>query len=238
MDAFQANDKGKNKAVRIAKPTWTPPLPGMAKLNVDAAWVSKTNAGMGAVLRNHKGDWITGMTKKVFANSVIETELIALREGILLAKEVWLDNIDVETDSLAAKDRLQNWKNETREEMGIIIADVANLLLDDKIKLYHVGRDANRVARYRQLALTILFQSISALCLIGCLRITRLMNETARTTSRSDHGSLIIYSLMLTFVVVLSMFLFSVCLLLCNSESPSPQYGGSGYLFVIFLLHN
>lgn len=80
---------------------WRPPLPGVIKLNVDASYSQLSGyACAGIVGRNHKGEIVTGLTKKMFASSPLTAESLALREAISLAANLQLDQICLESDCL------------------------------------------------------------------------------------------------------------------------------------------
>ena len=55
-------------------------------------------AGGGAVIRCSNGDWIAGCLRKLGNPSCILAELWALRDGLLLAKQISLYNICVDMD--------------------------------------------------------------------------------------------------------------------------------------------
>nr|XP_016513463.1 PREDICTED: uncharacterized protein LOC107830431 [Nicotiana tabacum] len=71
----------------------------MIKLNCDGAFSSNNNAaGLGGAFRNNNGDWIMGFHKASQIISPTHAELMALLEGLKIAKEMNFLNLEIETD--------------------------------------------------------------------------------------------------------------------------------------------
>ncbi|KAE8776165.1 hypothetical protein D1007_51201 [Hordeum vulgare] len=79
---------------------WQRPPDGLYKLNVDAGFSEDSGTGStGAVLRSDKGVFIVGSCSAIsFAEDVSSAEARALRDGLLLASEVGVQKIIVESD--------------------------------------------------------------------------------------------------------------------------------------------
>lgn len=72
---------------------WNPPLRGVIKLNSDVAVRGKCSY-LGIVARNEKGDAIEAHTFKVYTTDPLISELMAVKEAILLSlKNSWTDII-------------------------------------------------------------------------------------------------------------------------------------------------
>lgn len=79
---------------------WTTPNPGYVKLNTDRAICGvHGKAGGGGVLRCSSGNWVAGFARKLGAVSSIIAELWALKDGLLLAKQLNLLNVNIELDA-------------------------------------------------------------------------------------------------------------------------------------------
>ena len=74
----------------------------MYKINVDeAASEDGRVSSMGVIIRNSKCDTIATLCRPLPSHfSSMETEIIALENGILLAKEMQLSQIIIESDTL------------------------------------------------------------------------------------------------------------------------------------------
>ncbi|XP_075080555.1 uncharacterized protein LOC142166043 [Nicotiana tabacum] len=71
----------------------------MIKLNCDGAFSSNNNAaGLGGAFRNSKRDWIVGFHKTSQPISPTHVKLLALLEGLKIAKEMNFLNLKIETD--------------------------------------------------------------------------------------------------------------------------------------------
>ncbi|OMO96367.1 hypothetical protein COLO4_15333 [Corchorus olitorius] len=79
---------------------WSPPQEGFVKINVDGAYESVSGAAaVGIVARDHHGTVLSGLGKRVRASSSEMVEVMAVREGLKLAKENEWNNVVLETDS-------------------------------------------------------------------------------------------------------------------------------------------
>lgn len=83
--------------------SWTPPSPNRIKINVDGSFSSTTGArGIGGVFRDYSGTVLLHFAKQVKVNSAIYAEVLAIKEGILIAAAFrWSDvaPLDIESDS-------------------------------------------------------------------------------------------------------------------------------------------
>ncbi|XP_070013472.1 uncharacterized protein [Nicotiana sylvestris] len=79
--------------------SWNKPTNGMIKLNCDGDFSSNNRiSGLGGVFRNNKEDWLVGYHKSSQAISPIHAELLALLEGLKIAKKMNFLNMEIETD--------------------------------------------------------------------------------------------------------------------------------------------
>ena len=80
---------------------WSPIFPSY-KINVDAAIFSTQKAaGVGVLIRDHEGNFIAGLSKKIHAPlGIIDSEAKAFETGIIFAKEVGIREFILEGDSL------------------------------------------------------------------------------------------------------------------------------------------
>ena len=83
----------------LTQVSWTKPHEGWAKLNSNGSMLGNSKkAGGGAVIRCSNGDWIAGCLRKLGNPSCILAKLWALRDELLLAKQISLYNICVDMD--------------------------------------------------------------------------------------------------------------------------------------------
>ena len=80
------------------------PPRGVYKINVDGATTKwGRNSSIGVIIRDYKGEAVASMCRLLNGNfSVLETELVAMEDGILLAKDLGFQQIIIESDSLLA----------------------------------------------------------------------------------------------------------------------------------------
>ncbi|WOH01628.1 hypothetical protein DCAR_0521012 [Daucus carota subsp. sativus] len=126
---------------------WQVPEQGCLKINVDASVVDGQNSfGIGMVLRNHQGHYITGK-KMRFAGSfsVMEAEMTGITEALTWAQN-YTNAVVIESDSLLSVEAIQNGQ-ENLLELGDLIHQCRNILRhNDRLKLNFVRKQANKVA--------------------------------------------------------------------------------------------
>lgn len=125
--AFQNDVKRKRKMIAYSKLVWTLPEQGSYRLNVDAAWIAPGKASAGCVITKDDSSWEMGLSVKLSGFTIrtpaeVELELIVLRDGLHLAKELNIQQLEVETDAEGVKDPL-----DINNEFGVAIADVSSL---------------------------------------------------------------------------------------------------------------
>ena len=57
----KANYCSVKKNVKVKEVSWSKPMPGSCKLNIDASFHVDGSGAAGAVLRNHKGEALAGI---------------------------------------------------------------------------------------------------------------------------------------------------------------------------------
>ena len=119
---------------------------GWVKLNSDGSAIGSTRrAGGGGVIRNHEGQWLRGYARPLGCSNSCIAELWALRDGLLLAKEMGFNNIIIEMDALSVVLLMKN--NTANLLMEPLLTDCRNLLSEIPNKqIVHIYREANQCA--------------------------------------------------------------------------------------------
>ena len=127
--------------------SWMKPPMGVYKINVDEATAERgRNSSIGVIIRDYRGEAATGMCRLLNGNfSVLETELLAMEAGILLAKDLGFQQIIIESDSLLAAQSILA-KIISGETGHIVQGILCNLGCFGSCKVQHVKREFNRVA--------------------------------------------------------------------------------------------
>ena len=126
---------------------WAAPLSDTYKINVDGATVgARGMSSAGVVIRDSKGIIIAVGSKVLNGSYDVEvTEALVVEEGILLAKEMELHRIVVESDLVVVFEAIN--ANNCNGDIGPIIQGTLELLRHFKSwKMRHLKRDHNRVA--------------------------------------------------------------------------------------------
>jgi ribonuclease HI len=141
---------GNYSKVKLKSPIpvkWTLPSLGWFKLNTDGSSLGNPGlAGGGGVIRNHLGEWLGGFSRSIGFTTSVQAELRALKDGLLLAIDLEILNLEIEMDSLVAVD-LINSSNTSNAFLSTIVTDCRCLLERfDHWSLKHVFREANGCA--------------------------------------------------------------------------------------------
>ena len=86
-----------------------PSNPGWVKANFDANVATRTNRGLGVVIRNEHGKMLVAGVRRVFSHwSVDVCEAVAAHFGIELATRFGLNHIHLEGDSMTVVSAIEN----------------------------------------------------------------------------------------------------------------------------------
>ena len=127
--------------------SWKKPPMGVYKINVDGATSERgRKSSIGVIIRDFKGEAATGLCRLLNGNfSVLEMEMLAVEAGVLLAKELGLQQIIIESDSLLAVQSIS--ANEVSGETGHIVQGILSIMdCFSSWQIRHVKRDSNRLA--------------------------------------------------------------------------------------------
>ncbi|RYQ98833.1 hypothetical protein Ahy_B07g086653 [Arachis hypogaea] len=90
-----------NRNMYRRRVTWRPPIGDRLKANVDGAFRKESRKGaIAVVIRDNEGKVVAGSAEIVRATSSLSVESMTLRSALILAKNLQLENILFESDSL------------------------------------------------------------------------------------------------------------------------------------------
>lgn len=124
-DPYKKNAPIKNSTTHITYPTPPPPV-CFFKLNTNGS--AKGNPGLvaaGGLIRDHNGSWIASFTKSIGFIHPMVAELWGLREGLVLAKNLNIGNLQIEIDAKAMTDVISS-QNDT----SFVTYPYSNLILE------------------------------------------------------------------------------------------------------------
>ena len=133
--------------LRTTPSSWVPPPSGFHKINVDGASSELDSfSSVGVVIRDCKGDVVAALCKPLQARFSAElTEVFALEHGILLAQELHLARVIVESDSLNAVRAIN--EGATGGSLGHILQGILQVSVSFESCLFkHINRSFNTVA--------------------------------------------------------------------------------------------
>ncbi|GMN61109.1 hypothetical protein TIFTF001_030186 [Ficus carica] len=108
---------------------WLPPLPGILKLNVDAAMISSANfVGVGGIVRDHDGFVCVTLAKTILSSfGPFTAECIALQEGLTFVRDLGLLIHAVENDVLNVITAVQGVPS--LDDTGVVLDDVPKVFV-------------------------------------------------------------------------------------------------------------
>lgn len=87
---------------------WKPPNRGKFKLNIDGSgYTQHSEACAGDIVRDWKGDWVTGFSAKLGLQSGLAAELTALHLGLKLLVQMHISQVRIEMDAQNIIDLIQ-----------------------------------------------------------------------------------------------------------------------------------
>ena len=126
---------------------WSPPPPGVFKVNVDGATsVDGRNSSAGAVIRDSCGTVIATCCKYFQGHfSVAEAKALAVECGILLARDMKISQVIIESDAASIVSNIND--KFVDGYLGNLYQGIIALLSSfPSWRIKHVKRECNRVA--------------------------------------------------------------------------------------------
>ncbi|KAK9989753.1 hypothetical protein SO802_029992 [Lithocarpus litseifolius] len=130
----------------IKRIRWERPPEGWAKLNTDGALIGLSGlAGCGGLVRDDRGEWIAGFSRRIGATNSFMAELWGLiRDGLILCCNLHLSSLIVELDAKAVVDAFLHLNYENNV-ISPILDDCGQLVTQfHQIQFKHCYRQANR----------------------------------------------------------------------------------------------
>ena len=110
---------------------WCPPPVEKVKVNVDGRiFFNLRQSGVGPVICDNDGNWLVGCSGHVYAEDITFVELLAIREGLLLAWKFGFRRVVCESDSLEAVSFIQIFVVSSYD-LDALLHDICDLLARD-----------------------------------------------------------------------------------------------------------
>lgn len=115
-----------NRANRQESARWSPPGPGQLKFNVDATFQQQTKHGvLAVVVRDERGGTVLTHTKRLVTTSPIAAEALAVREALILAHNLNMERVIIESDNQGLVKLIQERRSQW--ELAPILWDIQRL---------------------------------------------------------------------------------------------------------------
>ena len=126
---------------------WEKPNMGQVKLNTNgSADVASGTAKGEGLIRDDRGNWIIGFTRKIDKANSFLTETWAMRDGLLLCNQLNLNAITVKLDAKALVDALKN-PSYANTIVSSLFDDHRRLAAQiPHLSIKHIYHEANRCA--------------------------------------------------------------------------------------------
>lgn len=147
VDDFVCSATWDFNQARVSPSSWSPPPPGVHKINVDGASSElDSSSSVGVVIRDSLGQVVAALCKPLPACFPAElTEIMALEQGVLLAQELQLPRVIVESDSSNVIQAIQ--EKATGSSSGHIIQRILQTCESFESCFFkHLSRNFNTVA--------------------------------------------------------------------------------------------
>ncbi|XP_065639085.1 uncharacterized protein LOC136071559 [Quercus suber] len=136
-----------NSRMIIRQIKWEKPNTGWVKLNTDGSTdIASGTTGGGGLIRDDRGSWIMGFTRKISKADSFLAETWALRDGLLLCNQHNFNAVMIELDAKALVDALNN-PSYTNIIVSSLFDDCRLLAAQiPQLSIKHIYREANKCA--------------------------------------------------------------------------------------------
>lgn len=132
---------------RASNMSWTPPLHGFVKLNMDASInVHSHRSAIGGLIQDHNSFCIGAFNTRIEFMSPLFVEIFAIKEGLEWTLSLSYNHIPIESNSSLTVQivlQLYRWQGHKKD----LILTSGNLLLHlPNVSLMHIFHEANKSA--------------------------------------------------------------------------------------------
>ena len=148
ISEFQAVQDPPIPSVCSSQTSWLPPEPGVYKANVDGAvFKNLSSAGMGVLIRDCKGQVVAALSQLLFAPlGPLEVEAKAMEAAVIFARDVGIQNIIFEGDSLQVYNCLHGTSKAPPAVANVLNGILFHLQSFRSFDFSHIRREGNKPA--------------------------------------------------------------------------------------------
>ncbi|OMP03175.1 reverse transcriptase [Corchorus capsularis] len=142
-----STQSGSTKAKVEVQLSWDKPLEGWTKLNTDGSRnQTSDNVAIGGVIRGHCGEWVIGFSQAIGKCSIDMAELWAIQQGISLAWNRGIRELEVESNSATSISMIKNGVSLNHPLFCVVEAIREMITKDWNCRINYVPRQKNFVA--------------------------------------------------------------------------------------------
>ena len=123
--------------------SWQPPPPLWVKANIDGSFMDHVQAGSGGVFRDSSVAFLGAFSKKVTANCVIITEILAFIEAVTIALNKGWNPLWIETDSSLVVHYFHN-PQKVPWCMRVAWLNAMDIVNHMTVRVSHIYREGNK----------------------------------------------------------------------------------------------
>jgi ribonuclease HI len=131
---------------RVVFVSWKPPPVGWVRLNTDGSCRDGGHIGCGGIIRGSDGEWLGGYSKYIGIGSAYLAELWGVFEGLLYARRLRFQYIELHVDSLVVAKAIMSQGNGSWRGRSLVERIHRLLALDWEVVISHTYREANKCA--------------------------------------------------------------------------------------------
>ncbi|KAL0006362.1 hypothetical protein SO802_013923 [Lithocarpus litseifolius] len=135
-------------SVCLSQTSWLPPEPGVYKANVDGAVFKNLSCvGIGVLIRDYEGQVVAALSQRFFAPlGPFEVEAKAMEAAVIFARDVGIQNIIFEGDSLQVYNCLHGTSKAPPAVANVLNGILFHLQSFRSFSFSHIRREGNKAS--------------------------------------------------------------------------------------------
>lgn len=142
--AMALNQKVVAKPISSIQNGWKSADNGWLTINTKEGVTKNQNARYDGVIRNHKGDWISGFSRNAGTCDIFQVEFWGVFEGFKLAYSSVISKVEFQVNGMEVAKALTSAKDSRKLGLGLIRSIQANLLSLSSVHIKIIRLETNK----------------------------------------------------------------------------------------------